>query len=437
MTSFFRVYRFPLIVTFVIAAVLASWAWRDWRDFSKHAAEKERFRALDLSRMLAGAIRALEANGHLKPDEIQRIIDSIIQSSPYLFLVLEQNGHRIYQAGDIPASLVLPTKETVRVDEDSYVIGHRVNLHGENIRSDDRGPDDGRDGTAGIEPKHDEYLMILGGKFQYPGLEFALMHALVRIAVTVLFLIGSVAAWHMVIRNRILAEQLKTERAHSAHLEELGLAAAGLAHETKNPLGIISGIAQQIINDPEIPEQSRILIDAIIDEVDKSASRLGHFMTFAKQRTTDAVQVEIRQLCAGIAEILQPEFDATKVMLAVSGPPMTVLADDDMLRKILVNLLLNSLQASSEGGRVEVRLMRHGERATLEVADEGCGISPELLPNIFKPYVAGKPDGHGLGLAIVKRFVEDHGWTINVESQLNRGTVIRISGIKLIRERVG
>jgi two-component system sensor histidine kinase HydH len=112
---------------------------------------------------------------------------------------------------------------------------------------------------------------------------------------------------------------------------------------------------------------------------------------------------------------------------------MTTFADEDMLRQVLVNLLLNSLQASPEGSRVEVRMERHGVRATLVVADQGCGIPPELLPNIFKPYVAGNPDGHGLGLAIVKRFVEDHGWTIKADSQLNRGTVITVSGIMLLQ----
>jgi len=65
------------------------------------------------------------------------------------------------------------------------------------------------------------------------------------------------------------------------------------------------------------------------------------------------------------------------------------------------------------------------------VEDQGSGISPELLPNIFKPYVAGNADGHGLGLAIVKRFVEEHGWTIRVDSQLNRGTEVTVSGIGL------
>jgi len=256
---------------------------------------------------------------------------------------------------------------------------------------------------------------------------------LIPLATAILLLTASVAAWIMVIRSRLLAEQLRTERAHSAHLEDLGLAAAGLAHETKNPLGIISGIAQQIARNPEVPEQSKVMLETIIDEVDKSASRLGHFMTFAKQREINVVQLDIQELAARIAEILQPEFDAAAVTLEVNCPLMTIVADEDMLRQVLVNLLLNSLQASPEGSRVEVRMERHGARATLVVADQGCGIPPELLPDIFKPYVAGNPDGHGLGLAIVKRFVEDHGWTIKADSQLNRGTVITVSGIMLLQ----
>jgi two-component system, NtrC family, sensor histidine kinase HydH len=104
-----------------------------------------------------------------------------------------------------------------------------------------------------------------------------------------------------------------------------------------------------------------------------------------------------------------------------------------MLRQVLATLLLNSLQASPKAGRVAVRMERHGSRAALVVEDQGCGILPDLLPDIFKPYVAGDPDGHGLGLANVKRFVEDHGWTITADSQLDRGTVMTIAGIRLFQ----
>ena len=433
MTTVFRSYRVPLAATALIVVALASWAWQDWRNFAEHVEERERHRALGVSRMLAGAIHALEENGRLKRGEIERIVEHIIRDSPYQFLVLEQNGRRILQAGDIPAALTLPAAETESFANGFYLFSRKVHLPEGDGWQNTLDPHAIVSESTGLGISSGEQLMILGGDVRDHGYPKALTHMLIPLATAILLLTASVAAWIMVIRSRLLAEQLRTERGHSAHLEDLGLAAAGLAHETKNPLGIISGIAQQIARNPEVPEQSKVMLETIIDEVDKSASRLGHFMTFAKQREINVVQLDIQELAARIAEILQPEFDAAAVTLEVNCPLMTIVADGDMLRQVLVNLLLNSLQASPEGSRVEVRMERHGARATLVVADQGCGISPELLPDIFKPYVAGNPDGHGLGLAIVKRFVEDHGWTIKAESQLNLGTVITVSGIVLVQ----
>jgi two-component system, NtrC family, sensor histidine kinase HydH len=431
MTSVFRTYRVPLATSGLIVMALAAWAWQDWRSFADHVEERERHRAVGISKMLTGAIQSLEDNGGLKRDEIQTIIEQIIRNSPYQFLVLEQNGRRVLHAGDIPSGLVLPSVEAECFAQGFYLFSRKVALRGDDVRNNAVVPH----GNAGASPDlgiiGGEQLLILGGDVRDHGYSKALTHMLIPLVVAILLLTASVAAWIMVIRGRLLAEQLRTERASSAHLKDLGLAAAGLAHETKNPLGIISGIAQQIAHNPEIPEQSRVMLEAIIDEVDKSASRLGHFMTFAKQREIRSVKLEIQELTARIAEILQPEFDAAGVTLEVNCPLMTIVADEDMLRQILVNLLLNSLQASPEGSRVEVRMNRHGERAALVVADQGRGILPDLLPDIFKPYVAGNPDGHGLGLAIVKRYVEDHGWTITADSQLNRGTLMTISGIEL------
>jgi signal transduction histidine kinase len=134
-------------------------------------------------------------------------------------------------------------------------------------------------------------------------------------------------------------------------------------------------------------------------------------------------------MSAKIAQILGPDFDSIGVKLEIECDPLSIRADEEMLRLVIVNLLLNSLHASSAGGKVTVRMHKKGKRAVLMVEDQGSGITPELLPNIFQPYISGNPGGHGLGLAIVKRFVEEHGWTIDVDSQPNRGTVITISGI--------
>jgi signal transduction histidine kinase len=174
------------------------------------------------------------------------------------------------------------------------------------------------------------------------------------------------------------------------------------------------------------------MLEHIIDQVDKTQARLGNFMTFARQRKINPTSLDAREMCAKMSEILRPDFDIVGVQLEMNCPALSILADEEMLRQVLVNLLLNSLHASSAGSKVTVRMDRKGKRAVLTVEDQGSGISPELLPNIFQPYVSGNSEGHGLGLAIVKRFVEEHGWTIGVDSQPNRGTVITISGIVLL-----
>jgi signal transduction histidine kinase len=113
------------------------------------------------------------------------------------------------------------------------------------------------------------------------------------------------------------------------------------------------------------------------------------------------------------------------------------MADPEMLLQLLLNLLLNSLQASSPGARLQLSFTRSGARGRLEVRDQGCGIAPELLPEVLKPYVSGRAEGHGLGLAIVRRMAEQHGWTIEVFSGPDRGTRVLISGLRVVTTAAG
>ncbi len=428
MNPVIRTYRIPIAVTAGLVLALAFWSWQAWGGYTGHVLENERSRAGEVSAMLTGVVSGLEQNGRLTRGEIERILEKIIRNYPYEFIVLEQDGRRILEAGKVPPALRLPVEETDSLKDGYFLYSRKVQLQGARGVSD-KSPGPGMSGR--------KQLMIIGGDVGDHGAPKALTHMVIPLASAVLLLCASITAWVMAIRSRILAEQLKTERTRSAHLEDLGLAAAGLAHETKNPLGIISGIAQQIARTPEVPERSRMLIETIIDEVDKSASRLGHFMTFARQREVRPVSLNIQEVVAKIAEVLQAEFDACGVSLQVSCPAAIILADEEMLRQVLVNLLLNSLQASPEGSAIRVEMQCHGARASLAITDRGRGIPPELLHNIFKPYVTGNPDGHGLGLAIVKRFVEDHGWTITAGSQPGQGTTMCISGIVAAKKRGG
>ena len=428
MSATIRTYLNPIIVTILMVAGMGLWALQRWQSELEYYDDRVYRHASGVFDAVQGTIQALEKVDSLKRGQIEGVLENVIRLSHLNFVALEKDGKRIIEVGSVPATL--PSI----AGEGKSLIGRELLLW-RKVRFPDGTEERLNKNTDRSHPRAGgrDQVMILG--FEIPRESRTLSAARKSIVLTLvaalLFLTASLMAWRMVIRSRLLAGQLEAERARRAHLEELGLAAAGLAHETKNPLGIILGLAQQISTNPEEPEQSRLMLEHIVDEVDKAQARLGNFMTFARQRKVNAIFLDVQKVAAKVAEILQPDFGAVGVTLVMDCPPLEILADEEMLKQLFVNLLLNSLHASSAGGKVTVRMARKGKTAVLTVEDQGSGVSPELLPNIFQPYVSGNAHGHGLGLAIVKRFVEEHGWAIGVDSQPDRGTAITISGMVL------
>ncbi|MCF8130659.1 MAG: ATP-binding protein [Deltaproteobacteria bacterium] len=428
MKTIMRTYLNPIIVAILMLIIMGLWAWQRWQSELKYYDERIYRHAGGVFDAVQGTIQALEQANSLEWAQIEGILENVVRLSRLHFVALEQDGKRVLEVGSVPATLQLTSEEGKSLIGRELLLWRKVHLQDETEGDLNRNSHISGPRTGG-----DVQVMILG--FEIPRESRMLSAAKKSIALTLstvlLFLTTGLIVWIMVIRSRLLAGQLETERARRDHLEELGLAAAGLAHETKNPLGIILGLAQQISANPKEPEQSRVMLEHIIDEVDKAQARLGNFMTFARQRKVNATSLDVRAVAAKVAEILQPDFGALGVSLEINCPPLAILADEEMLQQLLVNLLLNSLHASSPGDRVTVQMARKGKTAVLTVADEGSGVSPELLPNIFRPYVSGNAGGHGLGLAIVKRFVEEHGWTIAVDSRPGRGMAVAIPGMAL------
>jgi nitrogen-specific signal transduction histidine kinase len=252
-----------------------------------------------------------------------------------------------------------------------------------------------------------------------------------KVLISLVGIASLAAAWGFSIRSRRVASELALERSRFKHLEEMNVAAAGLAHELKNPLGIVLGIAQRLRATPGADPELRRQLNQVIDAADRAAERLGEFMNFARINTPALGEVEASALVGEVAEVLRYDFEDAGVALKVECAPTALWCDGEMLKQVLVNLLLNSLHASSIGGEVAVRLRLRGRRAALEVADRGCGITAAMRAEVFKPYVTGRADGHGLGLAIVARIAECHGWRVSLESQEGQGTTIRIEDIRL------
>lgn len=258
---------------------------------------------------------------------------------------------------------------------------------------------------------------------------------------SLLYLMGCVCigllylAWSYTIRNQELQERLQSARNKSEHVDELGLAAAGLAHETKNPLGIIRGLAQNIADNKENSKKTRNMARDIMEETDVTTARLGDFLSYAKFRSPKPTLIKAEEYIERIINLVKDDFVNAGVELIPLVESKTISADQDMLSQILMNLLTNSLRFTSKGGQVTLSLRdKMNKTAELKIEDTGTGIPEEILPNIFKPYVTSSAAGYGIGLAIVKRITDQSGWNIKVDSKIKKGTTITISNIQRLPE---
>jgi nitrogen-specific signal transduction histidine kinase len=430
-----RIYHIPLLAATGMLLALTLWVLWSWQGYAERAIEWRRQRAQDTFETL-NAVVASMSNGELTDwKQVETVLSSIIRGSRTLFVVVQGRHGRLIETGAPPDFLMTNSTRGEMTDNDMHVLW--APLKPVYIPSNWSEALNATHLGLGRWPHGNPimYLGMRGGLDSFTVTRFWERQGPI-VASALACILAVTAVWIAGIRRRILAGALAAERLRSAHLEELGLAAAGLAHETKNPLGIIMGMAQQIAAQPGIPAESRAMLEHIMDEVDKASSRLGNFMNFARQRTPDLTAVRVDQLCREVAEIMGPDFEAGGVELCIEVPRTSIVADGTMLRQILVNLLLNSLHASPPGTTTRVFLLPHGRRLALAVEDQGLGIAPELLPDIFKPYTSGSTTGHGLGLAIVKRMVEAHGWRIQPASTPPRGTTMTISGIKHAKETI-
>ena len=238
-------------------------------------------------------------------------------------------------------------------------------------------------------------------------------------------------AWRGVGRSSDLQIRLVRASEMNTHLREMNLAAAGLAHETRNPLNIIRGMAQMLSRQsdatPEIKEKSA----AIVNETDKVTAQLNEFINYSRPREIRRVPLALTAASQEVVRALNFDMEEKKVKLEIKGDAVTVEADQQLFRQMLFNLVLNAVQALEPGGEIQVVTGRKGSEAFLEVRDNGPGVPPEKRKEIFKPYFTTHQKGTGLGLAVVQQIVLAHGWEIECLSNEPKGAVFRITHLKV------
>jgi len=242
---------------------------------------------------------------------------------------------------------------------------------------------------------------------------------------------GSGFAWRNMARSAELQIRLVRASEMNSHLKEMNLAAAGLAHETRNPLNIIRGMAQMMSRQTDVPAEIRDKVRAIVDETDKVTAQLNEFINYSRPREVRRAKLALDSVVNEVTRALAYDIEEKKVRLETRGDSITIEADEQMLRQALFNLGLNAIQAVGENGLIQIVTKKiSATEAAIEVRDNGPGVLPERRREIFKPYFTTHQKGTGLGLAVVQQIVLAHGWEIECLSNDHQGAVFRITHLK-------
>src|SRR5262245_32680127 len=249
---------------------------------------------------------------------------------------------------------------------------------------------------------------------------------------------GLALAWRNVVKSSELQMRLLRASELNTHLKELNLAAAGLAHETRNPLNIIRGLAQMISKQSDTAPEVRKKSSEIIEEADRVAAQLGEFINYSRPREVRRAMVAIGSLIGEVVRALNYDIQDKNIQLQIIDDGLAVEADEQLLRQALFNLLLNAIQAVEQSGEIHIIVNRQGAaEAALEVRDNGPGVPADHRADIFKPYFTTHQNGTGLGLAVVQQIVLAHGWEIHCLANDPKGAIFRITHLRLATKPSG
>jgi len=277
------------------------------------------------------------------------------------------------------------------------------------------------------------FLIVLSTRSVSEAARRDLWLRLIIVGFTTLSVAGFALAWHTTLRTAGLQIRLVRASEMNTHLKEMNLAAAGLAHETRNPLNIIRGLAQMISKRADTPDDTRSRSLEIVNEADRVAGQLNDFINYSRPREVRPAPVSLAAVANEVARALTYDLEEKQIRLQVTGEKLAAEADEQLLRQALFNLVLNAVQAVGANGEIEVRILKNSANAaTMEVCDNGPGVPAAEREAIFKPYFTTTQKGTGLGLAVVQQIVLAHGWEIECRANEPKGACFSITHLKIV-----
>jgi two-component system sensor histidine kinase PilS (NtrC family) len=221
-------------------------------------------------------------------------------------------------------------------------------------------------------------------------------------------------------------------------LEAVAELSSSLAHEIKNPLASIRSSVEQLSRSTRTNPDEKFLAGLIVRESDRLSRLLSEFLDFSRVRVTEYHTVDLRTVASAAVRLVRQHPDCPpEAVIDVGGGPTPMEGDEDLLHRVVSNLVLNAVQAKGPGVQVAVHAGRLAPEevpagigienpVTLRVSDNGPGIPDTVRERLFEPFVTGRPGGTGLGLAIVQRAVAAHRGMVLVDSVAGQGTTFTV-----------
>ncbi|HPP51729.1 MAG TPA: HAMP domain-containing sensor histidine kinase [Thermoguttaceae bacterium] len=464
------------------AAGIGFWQYQEYQHESQLARTVLERQAEALHHAVVGGIRSHRRLGRFIELQIQGALQELVEAQDVLAVAIAADGKPILSAGPKEYLDPLPTEPGFAWRPEALVYIHPFTLSAD---AGFRGPgaggpwkdagaegaqgptkpggpwwaggEKGGHGPGGQGPKYgrgrfawqdpptaSENLLAAGGDFlavlvldrsgtdAYVARAAQLRFGLAAVGIA-LVLCTALAGWmgFRLLQTRTRTQLLEME---ARHLRDLSQAAAGLAHQTRHPLGLLRGWAQRLAQSDLQSDEARQRAHALMEECDRLTARLNQFLAFARPRDPEPEPVSLGDLIRELEVLLQPDWESKQLRFRYHPPPDgadMVEADRDMLRQALFNLVQNAIQASPEGGEIAIRLTKWDDgRCRLSVADQGPGVPEEDQAKLFTPYFTTREGGTGLGLAIVRRIAAAHGWQVGYQQRGEGGSVFWIAGLR-------
>ena len=207
-----------------------------------------------------------------------------------------------------------------------------------------------------------------------------------------------------------------------ARLSSLGELSAGIAHELRNPLGVIAGYTKLLSK--KLDSSLTPTVDAISREIIVMDRIISDFLSFAKPAELNISDIDLKTIIENCVTAVTGERGNIKLNLDINGLPV-IKGDEVFLRQAFTNLIQNAVEAMPQGGELAINASSKGDFLDVAISDAGHGIAENIMDKIFLPFFTTKENGTGLGLAIVHKIVVSHGGNIFVDSS-DKGTTFRI-----------